>query len=223
MRILIYTNTTKNLDKEINFIQDNLYAKVDLFNDIEDTEYCLDIRHYDIVYLEYEKEHHKKYFNLFKSIEDKDAKPKVFLLTEDSLKDFDRYSFVKKESSQFDLKKHILKIMPDNEVKIIKRDNLTINIKNKNVFYEKDGEIVEIVFEKKFDFLVFLYFVRNYGDVINVSNLLDATCEEPEHAKDSLIESSISSIRKNFRELLQINPIKAFKKVGYQFSLGQSI
>lgn len=220
MRIFIYTKNRKDFKKDIPFLQENLYARVDFFEDIEEAEYCIDIRHYDIVYIEYQKEYHKKYFNILKSINNMSIKPIVYFLNAEKINDFNLYPFINKDELTIDFKKHIIKILPNNESKIIKKGDLTINIKNKNIFYEKDGELKEIVFEKSFDFLVFLYFVRNYGDVININNLLDATCEEPEHAKNSLIESSISSIRKSFQEILKLNPIKAFKKVGYQFSLG---
>lgn len=94
-----------------------------------------------------------------------------------------------------------------------------MDLKNKKIYILKENEYQEIEFTKKFDFYVLLYFLRHYQSTININSLLDATCEEPEFTKDSIIESSISSIRKTFKDILNINPIKAFKKVGYRFSV----
>jgi hypothetical protein len=106
------------------------------------------------------------------------------------------------------------------DIHFIERDNLFVNIKTKEIFIKNEnGEKTKVIFKKKIDFFVLLYFIRHYEEILNISCLLDATCEEPELTKDSIIEASISSIRKTFQSMFGINPIKAFKKIGYQFSL----
>lgn len=221
MRILLFTENREKKDaKEIAFLEDNLQIKIDFFTNLEEAEYCAEIRHYDIVYIEYMKKYHNKYHNILSTLSKKNNNCKVFMLNNgESLKDFEKYS-PKEESLDLNIRKHLILILPENETEIIKRENLIINVKKKTIFYEKEGEMIEIVFKKEFDFSVFLYFIRNYESIINISNLLDATCSEPEYTKDSLVEASISSIRKTFFNLFEINPIKAFKKVGYRFSLG---
>lgn len=220
MRVLIFTESINKDKKEMSFLEENLQIKIDSLDNLDEADYYAYIRHYDIIYIEYMKEYHKKYHNILSTISKKESGCKVFMLTKgESLKDFERYA-PKEESIDFNMRKHLILTLPENEAEIIKRENLIINIKKKTIFYEKDGEMVEILFKKKFDFSVFLYFMRNYESIINMSNLLNATCSEPEYTKDSLVEASISSIRKTFLNLFDINPIKAFKKVGYRFSLG---
>lgn len=223
MRILMLTDSYKNDEKDISFLEKSLEVKFDFFDNIEDAEYCSFIRDYDIVYLEYKREYHKKYHNILAYLK-KENQPKVYIITsqKENLKDFERYEF-KEENIDFNLKNHLIETLPNNESEIIKRDNIIININSKTVFYEKDSEMIEVKFEKDFDFTVFLYFIRNYESTINIKNLLNATCAEPEYAKDSLVETSISSIRKTFISMFAINPIKAFKKVGYRFSLQMAV
>lgn len=223
MRILMLTDSYKNDEKDISFLEKSLEVKFDFFDNIEDAEYCSFIRDYDIVYLEYKREYHKKYHNILAYLK-KETQPKVYIITsqKENLKDFERYEF-KEENIDFNLKNHLIETLPNNESEIIKRDNIIININSKTVFYEKDSEMIEVKFEKDFDFTVFLYFIRNYESTINIKNLLNATCAEPEYAKDSLVETSISSIRKTFISMFAINPIKAFKKVGYRFSLQMAV
>jgi DNA-binding response OmpR family regulator len=228
MRIMIFLESLNedSLEKEIKYIQKNMHAKIDIFNDYEEAEYCMDIRQYDLVYLEYNKKYEKNYYNFFAYANKKEIVPNVFLLTEEDtknnliIKNFsEKYNFIKEEKKEnFNLKKHLLSLNPEEE-NIIIRDNLKIDLKNKKIYILKQNEYQEVEFTKKFDFYVLLYFLRHYQSTININSLLDATCEEPEFTKDSIIESSISSIRKTFKDILNINPIKAFKKVGYRFSV----
>ena len=81
------------------------------------------------------------------------------------------------------------------------------------------NEVVSLKINKSIDFQVLVYFIRHYGEVININSILSAITEEPEYMNNSPIESSISSIRKIFATYLNLNPIKALKRIGYQFSI----
>jgi DNA-binding response OmpR family regulator len=221
MRILIFTEKG-NLSTFKKYLEKEHLAKVDLFNDYEDAEYCADIRFYDIIYIYYSNKYKSKLMNFFRYANNKNENVKIILFGEklksENLELYNKYNLFKiiKEDLNFEkLKEESKEVLKEN----IEEGILKINVKEKKVWILKDNEHVEIYFKKKIDFYVFLYFMRHYKETINISNLLDATCEEPELTKDSIIESSISSLRKTFKELLGLNPIKAYKKVGYEFSI----
>ena len=223
MRILIYAKKIdRNFKNTVKKLEEDYVTKIDLFDDYEEAEYCVDIRFYDLIILEFEEEKHSKLLNFFKYARDKNERSKIIMfgngIKDFHLKMYERFGInqIIKEDMKHTKVKNIIK----SEISTtIEHDILKVDVKEKKVWINKDGEHIEISFKKKTDFYVFLYFMRHYKETINVSNLLDATCEEPELTKDSIIESSISSLRKTFNELLGINPIKAFKKVGYNFSL----
>lgn len=98
-------------------------------------------------------------------------------------------------------------------------NNMSIDHENRVLKLEtKHGEVT-IDIKKNIDYQILIYFMRHYGEVININSILSAITAEPELMNNSPIESSISSIRKLFNLNLGLNPIKAFKRVGYQFSI----
>lgn len=230
MRILIGTETIteKELKNGIDFLEDELCMKVDFYEkDYETTEYCIDIRHYDMAYIEYNKKYDNILYTCFGYAKKKEVVPKINLIVSEdqkknnhTLKKFtDNYSFVKiLNKEDFDLEKHVSEEMLG-ESTLIERDNLKLSLKDKKITFTKDGEEMILEFKKGIDFYVLLYFIRNYKETVNMRSLLDATCSEPEYTKNSIIESSISSIRKMFKDIFDINPIKNSKKVGYRFSM----
>lgn len=228
MRILILAEKkTKEIETIRKTFKTELFSTVDFFTDIDEATYCLNIRSYDLAIVEYDEKNHKKYFNLLGASRNKNIlsiTPKVLIhsnnLSQQLSEQFKSYSVDFFKNGTEDLLSESLNLLLKDETSIIERDNLIINIKTKEIHYRnEDNETIKLVFKKKIDFFVLLYFIRHYKEVLNISSLLDATCEEPELTKDSIIEASISSIRKTFESFLGINPIKAFKKVGYQFSL----
>lgn len=230
MRILLATETLEKTEikKGIKFLEEELCMKVDFFeNDYETTEYCIDVRHYDLVYLEYNKKYDNIFYSCFGYAKKKEFIPKINLIVSEEQKKnnytlekfINNYNFVNIISKEdFNLEEHISEKMLG-ESTLIERDDLKISLKDKKVTFNKNGEDIEIEFKKGIDFYVLLYFIRNYKETINISSLLDATCAEPEYTKNSIIESSISSIRKLFKSIFDINPIKNSKKVGYRFSM----
>jgi len=222
MRILIFNEKHEVPNKFIEKIKSEMVAMVDYFNDYEEAEYCAGIRNYDYIFVHYEAKYRLKYLNFFKDARDKNKNAKIILFGEkvkedhiDFYKKFNLDEIINQELTEIDM----YDILKQDNSEWIERGLIKINVKEKKVWIKGEKEDTEITFKKKIDFYVFLYFVRHYKETINVSNLLDATCEEPELTKDSIIESSISSLRKTFKELLHLNPIKAFKKVGYEFSI----
>jgi len=219
MRILFHSTDKINYQNIIKKAEEDLFAKVDFFTDYEEAEYCIDIRYYDFIFIQYNEKNKKKYLNLFKSSLEYNKNSKIFLFGSNLKKElYQRYDYVNFIERDLE-EKDILYIIKNYSSNIIEKDILKVNVKEKKVWITNEKkEKIEVSFKKKIDFYVFLYFMRHYKETINIQNILNATCEEPELTKDSIIESSISSIRKTFKEIVGINPIKAFKKVGYRFS-----
>lgn len=218
MRIMLYTNgrTESEFQKQIDILENSLCAKVDFFDDYEDAEYCMDTRHYDLVIIEYNKSLNNKYYNILGYIKKKEISPKAYVFGKElsagkTVLDSASNYIELLDNYDFDL----LDLVNKNTNTIIEEEDIKIDVKNKKIFIKNQ----EVEFKKEFDFYVLLYFMRHYKSTLNIQSILSATCSNPEYSKDSLIESSISSIRILIEKITGINPIKAFKKVGYRFSL----
>jgi len=231
MRIIIFTETRteESFQEEIDFFKNKLYSQVDIFSSYETAEYCVDIRTYDLIFIEYVPKYHNKYYNIIGSLKKQGHAKSIYIFGKNLLRSkdlFERCDFARRiEGVNFSLIEQVENHMSTSEfgfakekAKVdLKKRTITVTVeenKEKNI---KGGE--KTVFLKKdFDFLILLYFVRHYGEIIKVSSLLDATCEEPEEKKDSLVEASISKIRKQFKCVGGGNPIRSLKKVGYTFT-----
>lgn len=226
MRILIFSKSMSfiEINKDSTYLKKSLKTQIDFFNDIENTDYCSDIRDYDVIFIEYLFEYHKKYYNIFGASKNKDIKPEMFLFGKNLNRAnsiFEFFPDVKRvDQEKIDLKFLINESIPT-AAKKFKVNGISVDIDKKTfTIKHKDGDKV-VHFEREFEFLVTLYFIRHYGTVLRVSSLIGATCEEPEEKKDSVIEASISKIRKQFVCSAGVNPIKSLKKVGYRFSLDE--
>jgi len=221
----------ENLQKEINKnYKENIFF--DIFQeDLEEAEYCIEIRQYDLIIIDFKKENFKRYYNI------------LGLLSKQYKLDYNLVLFVKdKNQSQYksfiDRKNEIYKNV-NLEIKeeiptlnsiisyiesyfetIPKIIDIKIDYDNKILNLKTNtNEVVSLKINKSIDFQVLVYFIRHYGEVININSILSAITEEPEYMNNSPIESSISSIRKIFATYLNLNPIKALKRIGYQFSI----
>ncbi len=228
MRILFFSDKkTKMTEQMVKSFKSDLFATVDFFTDLEEASYCMDIRSYDLAIIEYKESFYKKYYNLLGASRKKEENviiPKIIFFGEEMSKEiqenFSKYDVNLFKSGFENLLEESLEVLLENDdISIIERENLIVNVKTKEIFFVDNNKKTKLIFKKKIDFFVLLYFIRHYQEIINISCLLDATCEEPELTKDSIIEASISSIRKTFQSVIGKNPIKAFKKIGYQFSL----
>jgi hypothetical protein len=207
----------------------------DIFEeDIEEAEYCLDIRMYDAIFVNYRSEHSRKYYNLLGILSryyELDYKFYMFQNNSED-KNFDTFqarakeayknveinylgSFYEKEA----LTNQIINLTENLFITIPIVKNVEINHEEKIVNVTTEDGIVSLEIKKEIDFQILLYFMRHYGEVININSILSAITDEPEFMNNSPIESSISSIRKIFKLSLGTNPIKAFKRVGYKFQM----
>lgn len=224
MRILIFShNESKKFKPIVQFLEKQALAKVDVFNDIEEAEYCADIRTYDYIFVEYIESLRKTYMGFLKIAQNKVIRPNITVfgneISEAGKDIFNLYNVERFLENEKDVIKDLETLLKSEISHEIEGNNIRIDLKEKKAWLKKRDEEIEIVFKKKIDFYVFVYFVRHYKETININAILDATCTEPELTKDSIIEASISSIRKTFKSLIDKNPIKAFKKVGYEFSV----
>jgi len=217
MRALIYSEGEKKDFKEIiSFLQDDRAGIVDFFNDIEDAEYCSEIRKYDYIFIEYDGTI-RKYLNMLKEIRDNNSEAEIIFYGEKvNFSNFSKYS---KNMKYINSKKEIYEDLLNKIKKEIKERNIVINTKTQEIWIIKDNKRVPLKLKAAIDFYILVYFLRHYNTKININRLLDAVSKEPELTKNSIAESSISSIRKVFKTTLGENPITSFKKVGYCFSL----
>lgn len=200
-------------------------------DDIDEAIYCVDIRVYDIIYIKFNPLFYKKYLNIIGTLNrDYDLKYKLFMFVENNIDNsfisFKEaiHSYKKVEINYIDSTvinkpefiientEFIFKEIPHIKTISVNHEEKTLTIKT------KDGDVIFPMY-KMIDMQVILYFLRHYGEVININSIVSSISSEPEFMSNSPIESSISSIRKLFKTNAGLNPIKAFKRVGYQFKI----
>lgn len=220
MRVLIYSKgNKKDFIDLINFFEKERLVFVDFFDDLEEANYCSEIRKYDKFIIETEN-NIRPFVNLFRGIKDENSEAEILFFGEKII-DSTNLKFYLNNYSFFEKKGDIIKQMRDELKEEIVYKDIKINIENnekKLIKIIKNGKEKEIKISTEIDFFLLTYFLRHYDEKINIDRLIDAISKEPELTKSSIAETSISSIRKLFKKELDINPIKAFKKVGYQFS-----
>ena len=217
MRFLIYSKEKKSEFKDlIHFLEKDRLIIVDFFNDMEEAEYCAEIRKYDTCLIESSKSM-VTYVNFLKAL--KDYNPESNSLFYGEGKDHKIINYYIKNNLLLGTKEELFnKLYAEIDEEIIYK-NIIINTKNeKKIWIVENGKRKEVEIYTKIDFFLLTYFLRHYDEKLNISRLIDAISKEPELTKSSIAETSISSIRKLFKEELNLNPIKAFRKVGYRFS-----
>ena len=158
-----------------------------------------------------------KYVNFLRAIKDYNPEAKNIFYGEAKHDKIINY-YVKDSSYMEKIEELSNKLYLEIAEEIVYKD-IIINTKSeKKIWIIEKGKRKEVEIYTKIDFFLLTYFLRHYDEKLNISRLIDAISKEPELTKSSIAETSISSIRKLFKEELNINPIKAFKKVGYRFS-----
>ena len=217
MRTLIFSeNNKKDFDKIIDFIENERAGIVDFFNHINEAEYCSEIRKYDYILIEYDGTI-RKYLNMLKEIRDNNPDSEIiFFGKEVNFSNFSKYSkHMKYINSTSKIYEELLE-----KIKIeLNKGKIRINTKTKKIWIKENNIETELELDASIDFYILVYFIRHYNEKINIDRLLDAVSKEPELTKNSIAESSISSIRKVFKKAMGKNPITSFKKVGYCFSI----
>jgi len=234
MRILIYTKNkeiTESLFKKSN--QDIfVFLNIDIVNDLEEARYLLDIRSYNEVFLDFNEKNYKRYFNLFKILNTlpsgSPCNISLFLTKDNS----NLLSIFKSHATKIykNVKPQYAMISEEKDFiinKIQKRffeipeiiEKYEIDLKKRTVNLLINNEPFSIHIKSKRDFHVLIFFIQNYGEVLNISTIISATVKEPEIKNSSTIESAISAIRKIFEKITSKEIIVSHKKVGYRFAL----
>jgi hypothetical protein len=225
-----------NEEQDVNLLKINKSFKDCIFfdtfdNEIDEAIYCVDIRVYDMIFINFKESFYKKYLNIIGTLNrDYDLKYKLYIFIED-LKDSSFITFKDLIKSYKNLevefisfpKKNLINYISSKTEEIFKEipniKTISVNHELKVLVIQTNDGIVELPILKMIDLQVILYFLRHYGEVININSIVSSISNEPEFMSNSPIESSISSIRKLFQSSIGLNPIKAFKRVGYQFKL----
>ena len=200
--------------------------------DMKEAEYCIDIRSYDLILINYLTEHKKFYVNMFGSINRKYKLSNKVVFVEQStrsnLNEFlAEYTKIYKNVNtkttpvfyeRSNLLQFLSKIIYDTFILSPNIQNVSIDYENKIINVVINDINIPIKAKRVIDYKILTYFIRHYGDIINLDCILSAIAEEPEYYEPS-IESSITNIRKTFKSYLNKNPIKSFKKIGYRFQI----
>lgn len=209
------------------------YIYIDALKDLDDTEYHLMIRSYDLilVFVDSDKDM-KKYLNILKKINsiEQSYKFKIFFtksgnstarFIKDNLKNYKNIEaeftecFSQQESNEllsitikkffYETPELISHIKYDLKKQIL---NLTLSTGN-----------FEIKIESKRHMYILIYMLRHYGETLSIDTILSGTTKEPELTSKSPIEAAISSLRDLFSKININDSITNFKKIGYRLEI----
>ncbi|HIP33983.1 MAG TPA: helix-turn-helix domain-containing protein [Bacteroidia bacterium] len=215
MRVLFYSediDSQRHVDI-LAYFENTQLAIIDKLDDIKDAEYCIEIRDYDYIILDLPNKL-EKYLNLLKSIKVKDCKNSNTFILNSKYKLID-YDFYLKNKVIMTSSEELMSKLDLKEVLIYNNIKLQITGKNEISFKKDEKNIIKKF--KNLEFLIMIYFIRHYGEIIHIDRLIEATVQEPEFEKKTSVESAISSIKKIFNSTINIVPIVNIKKKGYVF------
>ena len=239
MRILTF-----NVDLKENELVDNIaknlqsVVHIDIAEDLEEFEYLSLVRKYDLFILNLDNSNYKNYLNIFKVLntqysKHEDYRYKLFITyneknsnisyIQDSIKRIYKNLKPQYKNISFENKENIFKTIIANYFyetpSLIK--SIDIKISQKIITIEFENDSIEVKVKSKKDLYVLLYFIRHYGEIVNVETILSGISKEPELSKGSPVEAAISSLRKAFKalKLKKDDPIVALKRIGYKFEI----
>jgi len=234
MRILFLTDKT-DIESKINSKLEKIskFLNIDIVHgDIGEAEYLLDIRRYNLIFLDFQEKHYKEFYNLFKVLKsyNEDFSYTLYINFPENVNKNIKETFIT----------HTQKIYKNPNIKFLENQNEEFFFqKIEDSFYKKpdiieryeidiDQRIVtliinnqefEIKLKSKKDFKVLLFFIQHYGEILNIDTIISATFKDPEIASSSPIETAISSVREVFKKITENNPIVSHKRKGYRFAL----
>jgi len=239
MRILTF-NVNLNQNELVDNITKNLQnvVNIDIAEDLEEFEYLSLIRKYDLFILNLDNSNYKNYLNIFKVLNNRyskheDYRYKLFIsytkenpnlnYLQDSIKRIYKNLQPQYKEITLENKENIFKNLIANYFyetpSLIK--SIDIKISQKIIIIKFENDSIEVKVKSKKDLYVLLYFIRHYGEIVNVETILSGISKEPELSKGSPVEAAISSLRKVFRtlKLKKDDPIVALKRIGYKFEI----
>jgi two-component system OmpR family response regulator len=221
MRILIIEESTLS-SESLKKILDNEGYQIDIAESMSDGKYFLDIRHYDLVLLDWPKE--KESIDLVSMIKRDAHKTSIIVLSERIDKESEIHA-LKAGADDFirkPLDRDILLVRVEAKLRfgisnIIEIDELIINPEEEKIIYQNE----EIELKGK-PFEVLTHLAMHKDQIVSKEQLLDAIWEEPELVTPNVIEVAINQIRQKMDKPLNITTIETVRRRGYRFCFPKS-
>ena len=222
MRTLIIESDSI-IRKQISDQLNSMGYQVDITETIQDGEYYVNIRTYDLIISELEIGS-QSVINLLNSVKESSSKTSFIVLSgkidkqsELSALKSGADDFIKKP---FDFEIFIARI--ENKVKFgnnktITIEDLVISPEEEKIIYQ--GKDIEL---KGKPFEVLTHLARHRDQIVSKEQLLDAIWEEPELVTPNVIEVAINQVRQKIDKPLNISTIETIRRRGYRFCYPQN-
>jgi len=217
MRILIIDNDTK-LSHTIEEKLKDLGYQTDIAENIDDGNYFLDIRNYNLVIIDWGILESSS-LSYMTGIKEKHSKTSIIVIS-DTIEKSNEIDALRAGADDYIRKPLDLDILQIRiEVKlrfgasnIIEINELIISPEEEKIIY--DGQDIEL---KGKPFEVLTHLAMHKDQIVSKEQLLDAIWEEPELVTPNVIEVAINQIRQKMDKPLGITTIETVRRRGYRF------
>jgi len=223
MRVLIIENEA-TLSKTLFDKLTEADYQADIAENMGDAKYYLDIRHYDLVLLDW-PETGAGNIGMIADIKNKAHKTSVIVLSDRVDKESEIEAlrsgaddFIRKPLDYDILFVRIEAKLRFGASNIIEIEDLLINPEEEKIIYQ--GEEIEL---KGKPFEVLTHLAMHKDQIVSKEQLLDAIWEEPELVTPNVIEVAINQIRQKMDKPLEITTIETVRRRGYRFCFPKKI
>ncbi len=217
MRILIIDNDTK-LSQTIEEKLKDLGYQTDIAENIDDGNYFLDIRNYNLVIIDWGILDSSS-LSYMTGIKEKHSKTSIIVISDTTHKinEIDALKAGADDYIRKPLDLDILQIRIEVKLRfgasnIIEINELIISPEEEKIIY--DGQDIEL---KGKPFEVLTHLAMHKDQIVSKEQLLDAIWEEPELVTPNVIEVAINQIRQKMDKPLGITTIETVRRRGYRF------
>ena len=224
MRVLIMENDAA-LSATLSELLNEHNYQCDVAESLGDAKYYLDIRHYDLVLLDWPIPAQSSTLNIISEIKKETRKTSVIVISDRQ----DKESEIEALHSGADdyirkpLDDDILLVRVEARLRfgasnIIEIEELIINPEEEKIIYQ--GNEIEL---KGKPFEVLTHLAMHKDQIVSKEQLLDAIWEEPELVTPNVIEVAINQIRQKMDKPLDITTIETVRRRGYRFCFPKKI
>ncbi len=224
MRVLIMENDAA-LSATLSELLNEHNYQCDAAESLGDAKYYLDIRHYDLVLLDWPIPAQSSTLNIISEIKKETRKTCVIVISDRQ----DKESEIEALHSGADdyirkpLDDDILLVRVEARLRfgasnIIEIEELIINPEEEKIIYQ--GNEIEL---KGKPFEVLTHLAMHKDQIVSKEQLLDAIWEEPELVTPNVIEVAINQIRQKMDKPLDITTIETVRRRGYRFCFPKKI
>lgn len=216
MRTLLIEEDTELAKRIIDRLQEVGYV-CDCVDNLKDGEYYFDIRHYNLVLVDWALAEGTDFFHTIRY-----GQPKTTLITLSTRDDASSEICALREGADDYLRKPFemdvllarieAKMRRNGIGHLIEIEELTIDTNEETVSYQ--GRSIEL---KGKPFEVFAQLARLRGQIVAKEQLLDAIWLEPELVTPNVIDVAINQIRQKVDKPLGITTIETIRRRGYRF------